>query len=161
MPDIRRLKTRRDFLRVAAARCKRVRPGLVLQAARQTRLSQSPTSSGDGTPPTGDPARNGKSSIGVGFTASRKVGKAVERNRARRRLKAVAEEVIPALGQAGTDYVLIARKDTLTRAYGDLVGDLREALGQLSYKTPRSIGAGRSRTKAPHRKRSPASGERT
>jgi ribonuclease P protein component len=64
----------------------------------------------------------------VGFTASKKVGSAVARNRARRRLRAVAAEVLPRLGLAGTDYVLIARAGTLTRDYGDLTRDLLKAL---------------------------------
>jgi ribonuclease P protein component len=139
MPDIRRLKTRREFLRVAAARRKRVRPGLIVQAARRkTSLSR----------PASPPPRQGLSgAIGVGFTASRKVGKAVDRNRARRRLRAAAAEVLPALGEAGTDYVLVARKATLARSYGDLVRDLREALVQLGYEGAENGSAPRHRRK--------------
>lgn len=67
----------------------------------------------------------------VGFTASRRVGGAVERNRARRRLRAAAAEVLPAHGARGCDYVLIARQGTLTRPYGALAGDLAGALKRL------------------------------
>ena len=47
--------------------------------------------------------------IRVGFTCSKKVGNAVVRNRAKRRLRAIAREVLPNLGRAGFDYVLIGR----------------------------------------------------
>lgn len=67
----------------------------------------------------------------VGFTASRKVGNAVARNRARRRLRAASAEVLPAHAQAGHDYVVIARAGTLTRQYQALVGDLEEGLRRL------------------------------
>jgi ribonuclease P protein component len=118
-----RLKTRADFLRVAAGRRRAVRPGLVLQAAS--------------IPP-------GSSDVGalrVGFTASRKVGNAVLRNRAKRRLRAAAAEVLARDGRKGTDYVLIARAGTGERPYADLVGDLEAALRQID----RPSGAARSR----------------
>jgi len=68
------------------------------------------------------------SDIGVGFTVSRKVGNAVQRNRAKRRLRAVAGELLPRCGQPGRDYVLIGRKDTPTRDYAELRKDLCQAL---------------------------------
>ena len=70
--------------------------------------------------------------IGVGFTASRKVGQAVERNRAKRRLRAVAREVLPQAGAPGHDYVLIARASTLGRPYIELSKDLKTALARVS-----------------------------
>ncbi len=70
--------------------------------------------------------------IGVGFTASRKVGSAVERNRARRRLRALAREFLPTAGRAGYDYVLIARSATLDRPYIELAEDLKTALAHVS-----------------------------
>ncbi len=69
--------------------------------------------------------------IGVGFTASRKVGSAVERNRARRRLRAVAREILPMAGRPGYDYVLIARAATLGRPYIELAKDLKTALAHV------------------------------
>ncbi len=160
MPDIRRLKTRRDFLRVAAARRKRVRPGLIVQAARQTIPLSGPASSPPGKGQNGEPARATQGAIRVGFTASRKVGNAVDRNRARRPLRAAAAELLPVLGQAGTDYVLVARKATLERPYEDLVRDLHEALIQLGYHGKEGANAPRHRRRHPAGRRGPAPGDR-
>ena len=73
----------------------------------------------------------------VGFTVSRKVGNATRRNRARRRLRAAAGEVLPEHGRPGYDYVLIGRGATLDRPYAELVADLRAAL--------RNVATGRAR----------------
>ena len=67
----------------------------------------------------------------VGFTASRKVGNAVVRNRAKRRLRAAAALVLGRDGRPGTDYVLVARATTAARPYAELVGDLESALRQV------------------------------
>ena len=103
------LKRRADFLRVAATRLRAVTPGLILQAA---------------------PGLTG-GAIGIGFTATRKLGGAVVRNRAKRRLRAVAAGVLAKRGRPGTDYVLIARRDTAERPYAALVADLETALRRL------------------------------
>ena len=70
----------------------------------------------------------------VGFTVTRKVGSAVTRNRARRRLREVARAVLPEIAAPGCDYVLIARAGTLTRPYPDLIGDLKSAVTALAAK---------------------------
>jgi ribonuclease P protein component len=121
-----RLKRREEFLRVAGARHKWVAPGLILQARRR------------GTPalgPLGKGGARGPAAIGegfrVGFTVSRKVGNAVARNRARRRLRAAAAEVMPRHAKAAHDFVVIGRAATLTRPYGALIGDLKTALKRL------------------------------
>ena len=100
---------------MAAARLKAVTPGLIVQAA-----------------PRDDDA------IGLGFTASRRVGNAVQRNRARRRLKALAEPVLARCGRRATDYVLIARRETVHRPFDRLVGDFEKALARLGHAAPRS-----------------------
>ncbi|MEM9845527.1 MAG: ribonuclease P protein component [Pseudomonadota bacterium] len=101
------LKNRADF--VAAARgVKAVKPSLILQARHR---------------------RDGSDVCRVGFTCSKKVGGAVTRNRAKRRLRAVAGSVITTLGQPGWDYVLIGRADgTINRSFADLEDDLRLAI---------------------------------
>ena len=66
--------------------------------------------------------------IRVGFTASRKVGNAVARNRAKRRLRAAAAALLPLYALGGNDYVLVARRDTLTRPFAALLKDLEAAL---------------------------------
>ena len=67
----------------------------------------------------------------VGYTVTRKVGNAVVRNKAKRRLRAVARDVLGDHGRPGFDYVLIGRRTTNTRPYGNLVADLRSALSQV------------------------------
>ena len=124
---IGRLKKRPEFLKVAAAREKSVTPGLILQARRR--------------PHSAAPEETG-AALRVGFTVSRKVGNAVQRNRARRRLRAVAREVLPACGRAGVDYVLIGRRETLVRPYAALSEDLRQALRRLD-KAPRRRARGK------------------
>ena len=142
MPIIGRLRTRPDFLKVAAEGAKWVTPGLILQARRRP----PPAAVGTGVPGTGV-GGTGKAAarepieedeVRVGFTVSRKVGNATKRNRARRRLRAAATEVLPELGRPGCDYVLIGRARTLDRPYVELVEDLRQALGRVGGKQGRS-----------------------
>ena len=85
--------------------------------------------------------------IGVGFTASRRVGKAVARNRARRRLVEAARAMLPGPARPGYNYVIVARPAVLTCPFERLLSDLRTAFTRLA---PRSngragpAGAGRS-----------------
>lgn len=68
----------------------------------------------------------------IGYTCSKKVGNAVTRNRAKRRLRAVAREVLPCLAHDGWDYVLVGRPDaTTTRDFKAMCDDLRRALTKL------------------------------
>lgn len=66
--------------------------------------------------------------IGVGFTASRKVGGAVVRNRAKRRLREAARQLLASHGLAGVDYVLVARQSTAEAPWEALLDDVRNAL---------------------------------
>lgn len=71
-------------------------------------------------------------SIRAGFTVTRKLGKAVVRNRIKRRLRAAARAMLAAQAEAGCDYVFIARAAAYDRTYVDLLDDLRRALLSLA-----------------------------
>ncbi len=107
--SVETLRKRPDFL--AAAKAKRhVTPGFVLQARDRKETG---------------PAR-------IGFTCSKKVGNAVARNRAKRRLREIARLVLPTHARPGWDYVLIGRAGTTaTRDFDQLQDDLRAALAKL------------------------------
>ncbi len=109
------LRRRGDFLRATRAR-RQVLPGFVLQARKRA-----PGEAGEG--------------IRVGFTCSKKVGNAVARNRARRRLRETARLVLPTHGRPGWDYVLIGRAGvTAQRPFTLLLADLRSALKKIHGK---------------------------
>lgn len=95
-------------------------PGFVLQARRRD------------TPESPDCIR-------IGFTASKKVGNAVARNRAKRRLRALARATLPAHARPGWDYVLVARAgETALRAFATLEEDLAHALARIHASRTRS-----------------------
>ena len=66
----------------------------------------------------------------VGFTVTRKIGGAVVRNRMKRRFRALAREIIPASGFAGSDHVMIGRAKGIEREFAALRADLLQALGR-------------------------------
>ena len=92
---------------------------------------------------------DGDPTVRLGFTATRKVGNAVIRNRAKRRLREAARALAPQLAVAGSDYVFIARMGTADRAWDRLLDDVKSALTRLA--TPRS-----APPVAPHAPTSPA-----
>jgi ribonuclease P protein component len=102
-----RLKKRREFLRAAARGKRAARPGLVLQALAVP-----------------------EPSLRLGFTVTKKIGNAVIRNRARRRLKEAARLTLPGMALSGWDLVLIGRDTTAERPFPLLIEDLRVALRQ-------------------------------
>ena len=80
----------------------------------------------------GHDRRDGEAVVGVGFTCSKKVGNAVARNRAKRRLREAARHVLPALARPGWDYVLIGRRDaTAARDWPALLSDLHGAVERV------------------------------
>jgi ribonuclease P protein component len=107
-PVLQRLRTRAQFLFVQAGH-RTVRPHVLVEARR----------------------RAASGAIGVGFTASRAVGGAVIRSRARRRLREAARQLLPTHGLSGVDYVLVARQSTPDAPWGALLDDLQNALIRL------------------------------
>ena len=106
----RTLKKRADFLRVRATGRRWAATGLVLQMR----------------------ARDDDGPLRVGYTVSKKVGNAVERNRVRRRLRAAVRE---SLGpRPGRDYVVIGRRAALSRPWEALVGDLKAAADRVERR---------------------------
>lgn len=104
------MKTRPQFLATARAQ-KQAMPGFIIQARNR---------------------KDDLADIHVGFTASKKVGNAVARNRAKRRLRAAAHEILPTLANPGWDYVLIGRREaTARRDFTALKADLTKALKRL------------------------------
>lgn len=109
--DLGRLQKRPDFLKVQNKGRKWVSHGLILQVLP-----------------------NDLDTIRVGFTVSKKVDKsAVKRNRIKRRLRAVAADIIPLHAQGSCDYVLVGRKLTGTRPYETLCNDLKWCLDKMGY----------------------------
>jgi ribonuclease P protein component len=111
---IRRLTRRPQFLAAAKGRSE-ARGAVVVQ-----RLDRED----------GDPA------VGVGFTATRKIGGAVVRNRAKRRLREAARALLPMLASPGSDYVLVARMGTADRDWTRLLDDVSSALTRLATPRP-------------------------
>lgn len=128
VPGIVRLTRRSEFLHAAAAGRKSAMPGLVLQAV-------SPA----GQPVQGENSVDQDTPTRVGFTASRRVGGAVVRNRAKRRLRAAVARVMPGHAKAGRDYVVIARAATLHRGFEELLRDLQTALTRVDEKQTKVV----------------------
>lgn len=75
--------------------------------------------------------------VRIGYTCSKKVGNAVARNRAKRRLREIARHVLAQHGRDGMDYVLIGRRDhTATLPFDQLQSDLRAAVQKLHDRAP-------------------------
>lgn len=111
------LRKRAEFLRAASAR-RQGMPGFLLQARE----------------------RGDEGGFRVGYTCSKKLGNAVARNRAKRRLRAVARAVMPQAARPGWDYVLVGRPQaTIARDFTDLCADLRAALARI-HTAPKGRG---------------------
>ena len=105
------LKNRSDFLRVAGMRQKWVTPAMIIQVLSNR--------------------NNDSEEVRVGYTASKKVGNAVQRNFAKRRMREVAKKVFPNKAKEGHDYVLIARREISEYPFNELIRDLKWALKRL------------------------------
>lgn len=107
---LERLKKRPEFL-TAQAGAKAGTPGFLMTRAHQ-------------------PNQAGR--VRVGFTVTKKVGKAVARNRIKRRLKEAAQQVFAAQSLASHDFVIIARPAAETRNFALLLDDMKRALLRLA-----------------------------
>lgn len=115
--NISSLIKRADFLRLNKAGDKWVSKTIVLQASKHEAESQ-----------------HAAGTIRIGFTVTKRTFKsAVKRNRIKRRLRAVAMDVISEHALPNADYVLIGRPDTLTKPYEALVNDLKWCLKRMGF----------------------------
>jgi ribonuclease P protein component len=114
-PEIVRLRRRSEFL-AAARGAKLSRSAFVLQALPRVEPERART-------------------IGVGLTVTRKIGNAVTRNRARRRLREALRMVLPGPARSATDYVVIARAPALTCPFTSLRAELAGAIGQIARRS--------------------------
>lgn len=113
--EILTLKKRKDFLRVACKGERVITSTLVLQAAQTL---SAPTDASY-----------------VGYTTTKKIGKAHIRNRARRRMRAAVRLLFPSLAQPQMSYVLIGRYNTADCAFSKLCKDLTYALKKISAQS--------------------------
>ena len=78
------------------------------------------------------PRDDADQTIRIGYTVTKKIGNAVVRNRMKRRFRAMARDLLPDLGIAGADHVLIGRAGGVERDFATLTAELRRALAKLS-----------------------------
>ncbi|WP_262692866.1 ribonuclease P protein component [Kordiimonas aestuarii] len=128
MAPFDRIKKRPEYLAVADTQRKWVTPAFIVQAM--------PGESDE-------PPR-------AGFTVSKKVGNAVARNRARRRLKEVARAVLPAHGTPGWAYVFIGRQAAISYDFEKLGADMRWALAKLASGADLKSDKRQARRGGPH-----------
>lgn len=112
MTEINVLKKRKDFVRVARQGQKMVSHTLILQAALSLSMP--------------------KDSCRIGFTVTKKIGKAHERNRTKRRLRAAVRECFAAHALPQADYVLIGRYSTAGSDFKDLCKDLQKSVSRIN-----------------------------
>lgn len=110
MTSFETLKKRKDFLRVARG-IKVVTSSIILQAAQSLCAE--------------------KTNAKIGFTTSKKIGKAVERNRARRRMRALVREFLPVYAMDNVEYVFVGRHNTATADYALLQKDMKYGLNKV------------------------------
>jgi ribonuclease P protein component len=91
----------------------------------------------------------------IGFTVSKQVGNAVERNRVRRRLRELVRVAPAASLCAGHDYVLVGRPAALRAQFDVMMRDLAAALDRVHTSSKGSSGTGAFGHQTPHRTGSP------
>ncbi len=114
MPIITVIRKRSDFLLAAGSGFKFVKPSIIIQSRKR----------GDTEMPSDE--------IRIGFTATKRLGNAVIRNRAKRRMRAAAAKLVPQFGLPGCDYVFIGREQTYKGKFSALLGDVKHSLKRLA-----------------------------
>ena len=113
-PVLGKITKKSDYLKMKTG-LKFVAPGFIIQARNRRKEC------------TIDPYQ-----IRYGITCSKKVGNAVKRNRAKRRLRALVKNIIPNEGLKGWDYVLIGKEKTTEEiSFKILETNLKDALYKL------------------------------
>ena len=112
-----RLRQRADFL-AAASGPRMASPAFVVQSR----------------------ARGDSGPVRVGFTVTKKVGTATERNRVRRRLRELVKRLDAASVRPHHDYVIVGRRAALDRGFETMFNDLRSALSRLERQAPKLSG---------------------
>ena len=103
---------RSDFLLAAKSGFKFVKPAFVVQVRKRDSASDT--------------------TIRIGFTATKKLGNAVMRNRAKRRLRVMVRTLVPEFGVEGCDYVFIGRDAIYTAGFNTIMSDMRHSLRRLA-----------------------------
>ena len=112
MVEILILKKRKDFVRVASKGLKMVTSGLILQAAQNLSTNQD--------------------SCRLGYTVTKKIGKAHLRNRTKRRLRAAVRNIFPKQALPNIDYVIIGRYNTASCNFSELCENMSIALKRIN-----------------------------
>ncbi len=132
---VERLRVRRAFLFVAKGYAER-RRSVVVQARPRLSLQVDSVTNPPSQNNINTPANTliSPKIAGAGFTATKKIGGAVVRNRAKRRLREASSQLMYKHALADVDYVFIARRDTATRQWDGLLDDVESALLSLRQK---------------------------
>ena len=85
----------------------------------------------------------------MGLTVTKKTGGAVERNRIRRRLREALRHADALPTDSDTDYVIVARRDTLSIPFQSLIAELRATVRKAGAQLRKPRGPGKDARGAP------------
>lgn len=145
-PAIETMSSRREFLRVAATGRRWITPHFILQAMPAPKPEA--VDMGPAAELAAPISERSSNLVRVGYTASKKVGNAVVRNRAKRRLREIVRLGLAPLAMPGWHYVFVARTSDHEKAFTTLQSDMAWALrklhsgADLDTNAPRSSGTG-------------------
>ena len=113
------IRKRPDFVRMTSHGDRVAKSGLVVQTFHRPETTK----------------QTSADAVRIGFTATKKIGGATVRNRSKRRLRALARELLPQLCLTGNDYNFIARAATADMPFDKLRRDMTDALKELRSKS--------------------------